>query len=151
MSRLPHLFREINRQLRRLPAWMPPYVVSLTALAGGFLVAVGLLRVFGANAAPIVSLLGDLVFLLSAWCGYGPGILVCSLILFVVPPLLTPGRVRHVDLERFGLILFISLLVSRVSASKRRSEALLRQWGVDLEKRVEGADFGPAAPRREVG
>jgi PAS domain S-box-containing protein len=80
--------------------------------------------------------LGDLVFLGAAWLGYGPGIVVCFLITFVVPRLLVPGGPVSTDLGHFGILVLISLLVSRISVSKRRSEALLRDWGESLEARV---------------
>jgi PAS domain S-box-containing protein len=127
---------EVNIQLRRLPDRVRRYLLALAALTGASLLAALLLRIIGAKAAIAVSLLGDVVFLGAAWLGYGPGIVVCFLITFVVPPLLVPGRPVSTDLWHFGILIFISLLVSRISVSKRRSEALLRDWGESLEVRV---------------
>jgi len=123
--------------LGRLPAWSRPYVISLAALSLAFVAAWTLLHTIGMKATIVVSLLGDLVFLGSAWLGYGPGVLICSLIVFVVPPLLTPDRPFQVNWGQFVLLTIISLLVSRIASSKRRNEALLRQWGEALESRVQ--------------
>ena len=126
----------IKTRLERLPGWLRPYVLSMAGLTGLSLLAAILLRTVGAKAMVVVSLLGDLAFLGAAWLGYGPGIIVCLLITFVVPPLLVPGRPPNADAGRLGILLVLSLLVSRMSASKRRSESLLRQWGETLESRV---------------
>ena len=88
------------------------------------------------KATIVVSLLGDVVFLGAAWLGYGPGVLVCFLLTFIVPPLLVPGRPINAEFGKFALLLFVSLLVSRIGTSKRRTETLLRQWGETLEARV---------------
>src|SRR5579863_8641764 len=128
--------RTIDRRLKRGPEWLRRYLFALAALIGASLLAVVLLRTIGLKATVLVSLLGDLVFLGAAWLGYGPGILVCILITFVVPPVLLPDRPFHPDLSRFVLLLTLSLFISWVSASRRRAEALLRQWGEMLEARV---------------
>jgi len=128
--------RKITIQFQRLPDRVRPYVYALAALTGASLLAGLLLRVIGTKATILVSLLGDVVFLGAAWLGYGPGIVVCFLLTFVVPPLLVPGRPVSADLGKFGLLVFISLLISRIASSKRRSEALLRDWGESLEVRV---------------
>ena len=127
---------QINTKLRRLPDWMRPYVLALTALTGLSLLAALVLQTVGARAIVVVSLLGDLAFLGSAWLGYGPGILVCFLITFVVPPLLAPEKPVNTDPGRIGILLLLSLVISKIAASKRRSEALLRQASETLEARV---------------
>jgi two-component system cell cycle sensor histidine kinase/response regulator CckA len=113
------------------------YVIVLAALIAGTGLAVLLLHTFGNKAKIVVSLLGDLVFLGAAWMGYGPGILALAAIRFVVPRILTPGHPSHVDIGQFGLLTIISLLVSRISSSKRQTETSLRRWGDELEKRVQ--------------
>jgi two-component system, cell cycle sensor histidine kinase and response regulator CckA len=130
------VFREIESRPRWCPQWLRPYLLSMAALAGGTGAAVILLRTIGPKAAVLVSLLGDLVFLGAAWLGFGPGILVCILITFVIPHLLLPARPPQIDLGRFGLLVVMSLLISWVSNSKRRAEALLREWAESLESRV---------------
>jgi two-component system cell cycle sensor histidine kinase/response regulator CckA len=123
--------------LRRLPDWLRRYVIVLTALVALSGLAALLLHTFGDKTRIIISLLGDLVFLGAAWVGYGPGVLVLALIIFVVPRILVPGQPSHVDLGQFSLLSIMSLLVSRISSSKRKAEASLRRWGDELEHRVE--------------
>jgi two-component system, cell cycle sensor histidine kinase and response regulator CckA len=128
--------QQLDSRLRWCPEWLRPYVLALVSLAGASFIALILLRTIGSGATVLVSLLGDLVFLGSAWLGYGPGISVCVLITFVVPPLIVPGRPFHPDLSRFGLLLMLSLLISWTASSKRRAQNLLREWGESLETRV---------------
>ena len=132
-----NLYRQIDIQLRRLPDWLRRYVIVLAALIVGCGVAALLLHTVGDKARLVVSLLGDLVFLGAAWVGYGPGVLVLALIMFVVPRILVPGQPSHVNLGQFGLLAVISLLVSRISSSKRQTESSLRRWGDELERRVQ--------------
>jgi two-component system cell cycle sensor histidine kinase/response regulator CckA len=127
---------EVDSRLKWCPEWLRPYLLAVAALSGASLLALILLRTIGPGSAVLVSLLGDLVFLGAAWLGYGPGILVCILITFVVPPLIVPGRPFHPDLSRFALLLVISILISWTASSKRRAQSLLRQWGESLEIRV---------------
>jgi two-component system cell cycle sensor histidine kinase/response regulator CckA len=132
----PYGLRLISGKFDRLPPWIRPYAIVLSALVAAFAVATTLLHTIGPKATVIVTLLADTLFLGAAWLGYGPGVLICSLILFAVPPLLLPGRPNHVEPGRFALLIFISLLVSRIGASKRKSESMLRKWGEELEVRV---------------
>ena len=113
------------------------YALALIALAAAAGLAVLLLHTIGPKAAIAATLLVYTVLLGSAWLGYGPGILVCFLITYVLPPLLIPGRAVHTDVARLIAPLIISLLISRVGTSTRRTEALLRQWGETLEAKVE--------------
>jgi len=77
------------------------------------------------------------VLLGAAWLGYGPGVLVCILVTFVVPRLLPAQRPRRpVDLVTFGLVLLVSILISWIGQSRRRTEAALRRAAEDLETRV---------------
>ncbi len=100
-------------------------------------VAAVLLHTVGDKARIVISLMGDLLFLGAAWLGYGPGVLVLALIIFLVPRILVPSQPSHVELGQFALLTIISLLVSRISSSKRQTEASLRRWGDELERRVE--------------
>ncbi len=78
-----------------------------------------------------------IVMLGAAWLGYGPGALLCALVTLGVPQLrLGPTRTASDQLSRFALALIISLLVSRISANRRRTEAELRRIAGDLEIRV---------------
>lgn len=68
----------------------------------------------------------------AAWLGYGPGLLVCSVTILLLP-LLWLGRLPHVNVGRFGLLIVGSLLVSRWWASKSRTEISLPQPVEELQ------------------
>jgi two-component system cell cycle sensor histidine kinase/response regulator CckA len=137
LSGQPQLIRHIDKRLRRLPDWLRGYVIVLAALIVGCALAVLLLHTVGDKSRVVISLLGDLVFLGAAWMGYGPGLLALAVILFIIPRILLPGQPSHVDLGQFGLLTIISLLVSRISSSKRRTEASLRHLAGELDSRVQ--------------
>ena len=126
----------VDAGLKRWPDWIRRYALAFGALTVATLLAALLLQTIGPKATVLVSVLGDVVFLGAAWLGYGPGISVCFLITFVIQPLLVAGRPVNADLGRFGVLLFVSVLISWTSASKRRTEALLREWGQVLKDRV---------------
>jgi len=132
-----NLIHRIDMRLRRLPDWLRRYVVVLAALIAACGLAVLLLRTVGSQARIVISLLGDLVFLGAAWMGYGPGVLALALIIFVVPRLLVPGQPLKVDVGQFGLLTIISLLVSRISSSKRQTESSLRRRGDESEQALQ--------------
>src|SRR5579862_8338789 len=104
------LISRIDMQLRRLPDWLRRYAIVLAALVAGCGLAVILLHTVGEKAKIVVSLLGDLVFLGAAWMGYGPGVVVLTLIVFVVPRILVPNQPLKVNIGQLGLLTIISLL-----------------------------------------
>ncbi len=129
--------REVQRKLLgRLPDWLRRYVIALAALtsASGFTVL--LIHTVGTKASLLYGLIYFVVIGGAAWLGYGPGLLVCTITTYLLPPLLL-GRPPHVDPGRFGLLLVISLLISRISTSTRRTEASLRRAAQDLAKQSE--------------
>jgi two-component system cell cycle sensor histidine kinase/response regulator CckA len=131
------IFQNTNVKLQHLPDWLRRYTVVAFVLIAGTALAVFLLHAIGNQARIIISLIGDVVFLGAAWMGYGPGLLAIAVIVFIVPHILKPGQPSHVDPGQFGLFLIISLLVSRISSSKRKTESTLRQLADDLEHRVQ--------------
>jgi len=132
----PRLIHRVDAQ-SRLRDGLRPYLIVLGALIAGTVLAFFLLRTFGDKAKTLVSLMGDVVFLGAAWLGYGPGFLALAVILFIVPRILAPGAPSsHINAGQFLLFSVISLLVSRISSTKRRTEASLRSWGDDLAARV---------------
>ncbi len=131
------LIQNTDAQLNRLPDWLRRYAVVSFALIVGTALAAFLLHSIGGKTRIIISLIGDVVFLGAAWMGYGPGMLAITVIVFIVPRILKPGQPFHVDAGQFGLFLIISLLVSRISSSKRKTESTLRQLAGDLEHRVQ--------------
>ncbi len=128
--------RYIVNPIQRLPDWLRPYVVALTELLGITIVVAALLQIFGTKASPFCSLLLVLFVICAAWNGYGAGLLVSGLALFVVPRLLAPDRPQHIDPIQLALLVVILLLVSRLATTMRRTEALLRENAADMEKRA---------------
>ena len=128
--------RRINDFLRSLPVWLRRYLFAFSLLALGTALAILLLHAFGTKATLFVSLIGDVVFLACAWLGYGEGVLAGTLITFVIPRLLLPGTPLHPDAGRFGLVLVLSLLVSSISAYKRKAQRALKVAADELESRV---------------
>ena len=126
----------MDSRLRWLPGWLRPYAVAMAAFTGALALAIVLVHTVGTKNTLVYSLIGDLLVLGSAWLGYGPGALVCTLTTFLAPLMLRPGRPNHVDPGRFAVLVFICLLISRISVSKRRTEASLRQSAAELEARV---------------
>ena len=129
--------RRINDLFSGLPVWLRRYFFAFSQLTLGTALAVLLMNAFGAKATLVVSLIGDVVFLWCAWLGYGEGVLAGILITFVIPHLLLPGTSLHPDLGRFGLLLVLSLLVSSISAYKRKAEKALKFTADELESRVQ--------------
>jgi light-regulated signal transduction histidine kinase (bacteriophytochrome) len=71
------------------------------------------------------------------WGGYGPGIAACLFGLVVAPYFFTRGyNIAHVDVARAMLVLFVSVLVSRVAEGRRRAEHALREANEKLDARV---------------
>src|SRR5689334_11160698 len=127
--------RRINGFLRSLPVWLRRYLLAISQLTLGTALAAFLLNAFGTKATLFVSLIGDVVFLACAWLGYGEGILAGILITFVIPHLLLPGTPLHPSVGRFGLLLVLSLLVSSISAYRRKAETALKFAADELESR----------------
>jgi PAS domain S-box-containing protein len=69
-----------------------------------------------------------LAILLAAWNGYGPGAAATIVTVFAVPRLFKPTFTpAQVEIGSFGLLLLVSLLVSRISATRTHVEELLRK------------------------
>jgi PAS domain S-box-containing protein len=132
--------RLTGRLTSRFPEWLLRYAAAVLSLA--LLTALTLLvaPLFG-RAHPVLSAylmaFYAVVILGAAWLGYGPGILVCFLVAFVVP-LFTQRRSRSLSAELliFGVELFVALLVSTIAHVRRRLEAELRRAAEVLEARV---------------
>jgi PAS domain S-box-containing protein len=122
---------------RCVPVWLRRYVFAFSILTLGTALAALLMNAFGTKATLVVSLIGDIAFLGCAWLGYGEGVLAGILITFVIPHLLLPGTPLHPDVARFGLVLVLSVLVSSISAYKRKAERVLKFAADELESRVQ--------------
>src|SRR6185312_16676140 len=75
----------------------------------------------------------------SAWYGgYAPGALCCLLILVGLPLAAEHSHgMPPVDFSRIGLLLAISLLISRTADTQRRAQAVLKLSNDELDKRVQ--------------
>jgi PAS domain S-box-containing protein len=131
-----------HQGLQRFGAALQPYIYSLLGLAAVTGAIAVTTRMLGWPIhLPLTVLLGFafvVVFLWSAWQGYGPGVLVCVVGSLVRPHMIVTDRVSlsRPDAVRLGLMIAISLLVSYIGESHRRRESELRQQAEDLERRV---------------
>jgi PAS domain S-box-containing protein len=125
----------------RLIAILRPYVIALSGQILLVGVAYLLRHTFGIRIAILTAILYILYFLLmlgAAWLGYGPGLLVWTLTILVVPRILTTrAQGRSIDPMVFGLILLVSILISWIGQNRRRKEAVLVHLASDLEARVQ--------------
>ncbi len=120
----------------RVSPALRPYLLALAALGLAtaltyVLVHTVALRFTGYSFLFLIALL------FAAWSGYGPGIAASIVATFFLPrlffPAFTPARV---DLSRFLLLVLVSILVSRISASRDRIESALRKNNEELDERV---------------
>src|SRR4051812_17428315 len=98
---LPEMVHRVEDVLRRLPGWSRPYVVALTQLLIVVVFVAAMLHFAGAKATGVGALILILFVLCAARHGYGPGILVCGLTFFVLPPILLPNRPHNVAQVQF--------------------------------------------------
>jgi PAS domain S-box-containing protein len=89
----------------------------------------------GAIAGAVLALGLLLLFLASAWLGYGPGLLVVGFFCFVMPRFMPPNPGTKVAIQ-VGVLSVMSLLVSRVADVQRRHRADLRRAAAELEQKV---------------
>jgi PAS domain S-box-containing protein len=126
--------------VRRLPVRLQPYVIALAGMALLMAASIIARQIFGSPLSPFVSVAlvfaFFVLFLGSAWMGYGPGILVC--LLMTVAPRLTVVRTarNRFDAIRLTLLVAISALVSYIGSIHRRRESDLRKEAEELERRV---------------
>jgi len=102
-----------------------------------------LLKMFGRNATVVFGLFSFIVIFGAAWLGYSQGVLVCTLLTYAVTPILSsrPFHPGQVDLRRFGVLLLISLLVSKIAAMVRhRQDELVERVQQRTEEALRSAD-----------
>ena len=95
-----------SRRLNKFPEWLRPYIIAVIALAGAIALTEVLLHTLGTQGSLAYVLLYVLLILGGAWLGYGPGLLVCWVTTFLLPPLLL-GRPPQMDMARFGLLMIV--------------------------------------------
>jgi len=132
--------RDLVRGPRRLPGWIQPYAFPLLGVALITASIAAAQHIFGVPLPlfpALVFVFGVFaVYLVSAWVGYGSGILFCLLITLVVPHLIVLRAARGFDALRLGLLIAFSLVVSYIGSFYRRRESDLRREARELERRV---------------
>ena len=126
---------------------------SLFAVTG-----LGLLsfRFFGREApipAALLSIAYLFVLLGSSWLGYGPGIVTWSVGLLGVSRFIAARQPPPpTDWIRFGLLLVVSLLISRIADTRRRREAELRRiaGGLEISVRERTAELEESARKSKA-
>src|SRR5581483_10399732 len=141
--------------LKRVPEYLLSHLCALTLLAAFTALSILLLAVFGRPVAVLFVLFEFVVVFGAAWLGYSPGILVCTLLTFAVAPMMSPRafHASHMDLQRFGVLLLISILVSRIGQMVRQRQQGLERAAEELERRVQqrtAEALQSADARREV-
>ena len=78
-----------------------------------------------------------MTLLIGAWSGRGPGLAVVALMLTVVQYIFKPGfSIKQLDPAAAAVFIVLGLIISAVSASRRRKEQMLRSMNDDLDARV---------------
>jgi signal transduction histidine kinase/ActR/RegA family two-component response regulator len=95
-----------------------------------------------------------LAMLVGAWHGYGPGVLVTSLVIGVLPFMFQPNfTIARINLIGLACLTLMSLVVSRTAARQRRAEHELRALAAALESRVRDKtrDLEALVAREQAG
>ncbi len=112
------------------------YVAALLAIVVALVLTFAANRTVGVNLRA-VRLTFFAAMMIAAWNGYGPGILATIVVSFVLPYLFSPSfTAASLDLGAFGTLLLVSLLISRISATRSHVEEVLRKSNEDLDARV---------------
>jgi PAS domain S-box-containing protein len=134
-----------RRLLDSVPEQLRPYLAIFVAWLLCLLVSIGLLQFLGTLGAAVAVLLFLLLIVAAAWMGYGVGMAACGLSLLLLIRMIRSGPEFAPLLSeltvhpswRFGMVGILALLISRIAAGKRNTEAVLRSAAATLEKRVE--------------
>jgi len=121
---------------KTVPTVLRDYVLTLFAFISLLSLTILARTYSGQKAATVCSLFLLVLLFAAAWNGYGLGLLVLALIAYVVPRFIAAAPPKPVDLFSFGLLAFSMLLFSHLGATKRRTEATLREAAERLEQRV---------------
>ena len=132
---------------------MAPATSSFRRIAIGYAFAIGalvisaLITTAAVHAYPLISLniarvLVSTTFLLAIlsaawWGGYGPGILATVASILFAPYLAVKGYTpAHANFTQMGLVLLISILISRIRAVQEKEQLALRRSNEDLDDKV---------------
>ena len=122
--------------LKRFWSAFRPYLLSVAALGLVTALTYALVHTVGPRFTGY-GFVFLIALLFAAWLGYGPGIVASVIVTFFVPFLFFPRfTFARVDYNRFPLLLLVSVLVSRISASRTRIESLLRKHNEELDEHV---------------
>ncbi len=121
--------------VRKLPGFVSRYLIALLVLAAASAITEAVLHTTGSR--PTISVVFLLAIMASAWWGgYGPGILSTLLTLAFLPFLITHHWTFTSNPTQVVLVLLISVLISSVSASRRKVERALREANEQLDEHV---------------
>lgn len=115
---------------------LPGYGIALIGVAAASVVTFVVVKTIGPN--PVIGYAYLFAIMSAAWWGgYGPGMVACALTFFLAPYLLIPNfTATRIDLNRLALTALVSLLVSWVSVTRRRTEQMLRTANEELAHHV---------------
>lgn len=78
------------------------------------------------------------IFVVAWFGGYGPGVVGSLLTMVALPWAAVPGfRLANLEFSRLILLIAVSLIVSKVAKSQRRSREVLSQMNAELEGHVQ--------------
>lgn len=125
--------------LRRPHSRLFGYLLAFGAVVSAFLITIAVIVAFGPYPSPFISFAYLLAILIASWWGgYGPGLVACLLCYTVVPYVLIPKyTLSSLALTRFILTILVSLLVSRLAASRNREREAMAAANDMLERTVE--------------
>ncbi len=125
-------------RLKRIPDPLLRYAAALLLLA--LLTGLAFLTrfAFGFGASVLYGLFYFIAILGAAWLGYGQGLVICTLLTYLVAPWFSirPVRFRPLDLGRFAVLLAFSFVVSTISFLVRRRQEELMRATEELGNRV---------------
>ncbi len=121
--------------MRRFLPRLTGYLIALLAVSAAIAVSYPILG--NPDLRPAVPFIFLFAVLFPAWRGYGPGLFSCFLIFLVTPFVFLPGfTFAKIDVKQLAFTVIVSLLVSYVATSRRKSEEILRRSNEELEQRV---------------
>lgn len=131
------LVRRITAVLASISGRLHGYLPAVTSVAVAFLIHHGMVAVYGRRVPGIISIY-VCAFLISAWCGYGPGILATLLITFGVPYQFRPNfTLDKLNLSNAVIYVLVSVAISAKAAGRRKVESLLKSMNAELDARVQ--------------
>ena len=116
----------------KLRGYVPALIALAVAIALHFIFQAAFGRTFvGIRFAYLIAIL------IGGWCGYGPGVLVVTVVLLPVVYFSSPNfSLRQINFNVAATLYLITLVVSRMSAIQARTEDVLRRSNEELDEAV---------------